>query len=437
MIAMNRGRKVAFCLVAAAAIGGPGAREARAQGGFFNRGASAPAKAAQPAPAPAPAPAEVPALKEVRVPTNATDPIAIVNNEVITRQQLADECVARKGQEILDTLIARRLIEQAMRAQKMEVTPKEIDDEIDSVAMRTAGVTRDVWLRNLDKERGISPAQYARDIIYPALALRKLAVPRVQVTEQDIKDAFEANFGPRLRCRMILCKDIRSANEIWEELRKNPAGFEKLAKDRSMDTSTRATGGVLPEPIARHAVPRDVTDGVFAQLVDGDPKDSNPAHKPKDGDFTGPIQLNEAGWMIIRREEVVPGKSGKLEDPNVKNMLQAQMFDVKLNAAMSTLFEDLMKNSSIDNKLTGQVKMAREEEHPDYRSGLDAKVQRMSAAGETQANPPAGRNITGPTSPTSIGANRAPAGVPAGAAATATQLQQTIRTAPRTAPPGN
>ncbi len=179
-----------------------------------------------------------------------------------------------------------------MRAKKIEVTAAEIDQEIDQVAWKTAQVTREVWLRNLDKERGISPAQYARDIIYPALALKKLAEGRVQVTEQDIKDAFEANFGPRLRCRMIMCNDIHTANEIWEELRKNPAGFEKLAKDRSIDSSTRASGGMLPEPLARHAYPRTVSDAAFSQLVDGDPKDSNPAHKPKDGDITGPIQVD-------------------------------------------------------------------------------------------------------------------------------------------------
>ncbi len=435
MITMNRGRKVAFCLVAFAAVGGLGGHSAQAQRFGLGRGNSAPAQPA--APAPTPAPAEVPPLKEVRVPTNATDPIALVNGEAITRQQLADECVARKGQEILETLIARRLIEQAMRAKKMEVTPAEIDAEIDSVAMRTAGVTREVWLRTLDKERGISPAQYARDIIYPALALRKLATPRVQVTEQDIKDAFEANFGPRVRCRMILCKDIRSANEIWEELRKNPGGFEKLAKDRSMDPGTRASGGLLPEPIARHAVPKDVTDKVFSQLIDGDPKDSNPTHKPKDGDFTGPIQINDTGWMILRREEVIPGKSGSITDPLVRNTLQTQMFDVKLNEAMGTLFDDLMKGSSVDNKLTGQVKLAHEEEHPDFKAGLDTGVKRMSAAGETQPVPPSSGRVTGPTSPAATGgAPRPPAGVPAGAAATASQLQQTLQNAPRTTPPG-
>ena len=40
----------------------------------------------------------VPGVKVTAIPVNPTDPIAIVNGQVITRQQLADECVARKGQ---------------------------------------------------------------------------------------------------------------------------------------------------------------------------------------------------------------------------------------------------------------------------------------------------------------------------------------------------
>src|SRR5690349_5393710 len=44
-------------------------------------------------------PAETPRLVPTEIPVNPTDPIAIVNNEVITRRQLSDECVARKGQE--------------------------------------------------------------------------------------------------------------------------------------------------------------------------------------------------------------------------------------------------------------------------------------------------------------------------------------------------
>ena len=127
------------------------------------------------------------------------------------------------------------------------MTAAEIDQEIDNVAMRMAGIGREAWLRTLDKERGISPVQYARDIIYPALALRKLAAQRVQVTEKDMRESFEAQYGDKLRCRMIMVDKLATAKEIWEELRKNPGGFEKLAQERSMDTG---------QPLARRPARR-------------------------------------------------------------------------------------------------------------------------------------------------------------------------------------
>src|SRR4029077_12911167 len=120
----------------------------------------------------------------------------------------------------------------------------------------------------LDKERGISPVQYGRDIIYPSIALRKLAAPLVTVTEQDMNDAFEAQFGDKLRCRMIMVDKLRDAQQVWEELKRNPAGFEKLAQDRSIDMTSRSLGGLLGEPITRHAYPRTVSDAAFHQLVD-------------------------------------------------------------------------------------------------------------------------------------------------------------------------
>ena len=43
-----------------------------------------------------------------------------------------------------------------------------------------------------------------------------------------------------------------------------------------MDTGSRSLGGLLAEPITRHAYPQNVSDAAFAQLVDGDPKDKDP-----------------------------------------------------------------------------------------------------------------------------------------------------------------
>ena len=76
----------------------------------------------------------VPPVQQTRIPVNPSDPIAVVNNQIISRQQLADECVAREGKKILDLLVNRTLIEQALARKKLSITAAEIDEEIDEVA---------------------------------------------------------------------------------------------------------------------------------------------------------------------------------------------------------------------------------------------------------------------------------------------------------------
>ena len=244
------------------------------------------------------------------------------------------------------------------------------------VGARVAHISREAWLRTLDKERNISPIQYARDIIFPALALRKLATDRVQVTPEDMKNAFEAQYGDKLRVRLIMVDKLLTAQSIWEELRKNPGGFEKLAQERSMDSGSRSLGGLLAEPITRHAYPQTISDGAFRQLVDGDDNDKDPTHKPKDGDFTGPMQVAEATWVILKREGVIPAQPVDPKNENVRKSVYEMIYDVKLKEAMSGYFVDLMRNAAIDNKLNGHVKMANEENDPAHR--VDREVKLMS-----------------------------------------------------------
>ena len=310
----------------------------------------------------------VPGVQVTAIPVNPSDPIAIVNNQIISRQQLADECVARKGKEILETLINRTLIEQALKGRKQEITAAELDQEIDNVAHRF-GISREAWLRTLDKERGISPVQYARDIIWPALALRKLCTGRVTVTPKDLSDAFESQYGDKLRCRMIMVDKLAKAQDIWERLKKNPGGFEKIAQDESMDAGSRSLGGQLAEPITRHAYPQTVSDAAFRQLVDGDPNDKDPTHKPKNGDITGPIQAAESVWVILRRDAVIPAVEGvSLKDERIKKQTYEMIYEVKLKETMGVVFQELVKAAGIENKLVGSVKMANEEQDPDFNT---------------------------------------------------------------------
>lgn len=307
---------------------------------------------------PAPAPAnEQNGLVLKAMPLLPTEPIAIVNGESITRERLANECVARHGKEVLDTIIARTLIEQALRNKKIEVTTAEVNSEIDHTATQVAKTDRETWLRSIEKEKGISPSQYARDIVWPSLALKKLSANRVQVTEADIKDAFESTFGEKLRIRMISVQKQRDAVEIWGRLQTNPNSFEYEAKQHSVDINTRAMGGLYPDPLGRHDSPRQLSDSAFAQLVDGDPADKNPAHKPKDGDITGPIQVAQDFWVIIKREELLPGdKSQSLTDKKLRDELKKLMFEEKLKKAMADVYNELQDAAGIENILTGVTK---------------------------------------------------------------------------------
>ena len=327
---------------------------------------------------------QAPELRATQIPVNPTDPIIIVNGQVITRQQLADECIVREGKKVGEVMINRMLVDQALRAKKLEVTAGEIDYEIETVAQRF-GIGREAWLRTLDKERGISPVQYARDIIFPALALRKLCAGRVQVTPNDLKQAFEAQYSEKIRCRMILVDTQPKAVAIWEELRKNPGGFEKMAQEQSMDTGSRSLGGLLAEPITRHAYPQTISDAAFRQLVDGEPEDRDPSHKPKDGSFTGPIQVGEMVWIILRRESLVPAvKGADLRDERVRKQTYEMIYEVKLKESMGAVMLELIKAAAIENQLTGTVKLANEEKNPEYGVEGEGDVKLMS-------NPPASK----------------------------------------------
>jgi len=203
---------------------------------------------------------------------------------------------------------------------------------------------------------------------------------------------------------MILVDTQHKATAIWEDLRKNPGGFEKTAMEQSMDTASRSLGGLIGDPITRHAYPQTLTDAAFRQLVDGDPDDRDPGHKPKDGTFTGPIQVSEMVWVILRRESLVPAVSGfSLKDEKVRKQTYEMIYEVKLKETMGSIMQELIRQAAIENQLTGTVKLADEEKDPAY--GVEGDVKLMSNPPPTKGSPkpgtlsgamPRGKNATPP-----------------------------------------
>ncbi len=166
--------------------------------------------------------------------TSSQQPIvAVVNNEQIQRQELAHECLIEFGKEVLETVMNKYLILSYCEKKGIKVTSGEIDEEIERMVHKFA-IPIDQWYQKLLEERGIKPEQYKSDIIWPTLALRKLAAERIQPTEQEINDAYETQFGVAVKARLIVLDNLAKAKEVLQLAMKNPSAenFGLLAQEQ-------------------------------------------------------------------------------------------------------------------------------------------------------------------------------------------------------------
>ena len=81
------------------------------------------------------------------------DVMAVVNGEDIRRDALAAACVDRFGEEMLEGMVNKRLIEHHCRNRNITVTEQELDAEIDRMAARFK-IGRQQWLQMLRERAG-------------------------------------------------------------------------------------------------------------------------------------------------------------------------------------------------------------------------------------------------------------------------------------------
>ena len=214
----------------------------------------------------------------------------------------------RKGKEIAELLINRTLVEQGLRAKKLEVTAAEIDQEIETWPAAVRDQPRRM-AAHPGQGAGISPMQYASDIIYPAIGFGKLCAGRVHVTPNDMKHAFEAQYAEKIRCRMILVDTQTKAVGIWEELREESWRLRE-ARDGTIDGhGSRSLGGLLAEPITRHAYPQTISDAAFRNWSTAKRKTETRATSRRTAAITGPIQVNEIGLDHPAGESLIPAEA--------------------------------------------------------------------------------------------------------------------------------
>ncbi len=255
--------------------------------------------------------------------------MAVVNGQDIRRDALATACVERFGKDVLEGLVNKRLIMHHCRNRNIEVTDQEVDAEIDRMAKRFK-IGREQWLQMLERERGINVEQYKRDILWPTLALRKCAADQLAVSDEQLNEAYEAQYGAAVKCRLIVVRDRQLADKLHRQVSEQPNDFARLAMQNSVDVNSASIGGLI-QPIRHHIGDPAIERAVFALQ----PNQISPI-----------IPVGEQ-FAIFKCEGLMPVRNVPLE--SVREELAEQIRESKLRDVAGKLFKQLQDASTVQN----------------------------------------------------------------------------------------
>lgn len=288
--------------------------------------------------------------------------VAVVNADPITRKALADAVILRYGTDTLDNMINRHLILQECNLHGITISQEEVSGEVRRLASKF-GLSMESYLKLLQEERGISPNQYSREIIWPMLALRRLVADKVEVTADEFNRAFIAQFGEAIKCRMIMVAQRGKADDLRKQAAANPDSFAQLAKDFSEDETSASVGGLIP-PLRRY---------------NGDSRLEEAAFALQDGQVSEVLALGDQ-WIFLQAVRRIPASNPSPKAmPVIKEQINDRIRDEKTRAAASELFARLQQESQVV-KVLGDAELSKQ--HPGVAAIINGQPIQIAVVGE-------------------------------------------------------
>ena len=291
------------------------------------------------APAAAAPPAAVQKGTEAKAPQAPVRQLAaMVNGAEIPQAQLAEECVARHGATVLEAIVNKMIIEQGCQKQGITVGPEEVDAEIETMAKRF-NLPREKWIELIRDERGVTPQQYADEIVWPMIALRRLAHAEIEPTAEEIAEAHEHQFGPAVKARIIVLRTAAEGERIRAEVAAKPDEFGSFARQHSVDVGSASANGWV-QPIRRHT---------------GEPRFEAVAFGLPVGGISPVVQVADQ-FIVIKCEGHLPAADVALDD--VRPRLTEELHERKSREASSTVFRRLQEGAKVDNVMNDPARAA-------------------------------------------------------------------------------
>jgi parvulin-like peptidyl-prolyl isomerase len=259
----------------------------------------------------------------------------------VTVRELAEECIARHGQEVLDAEINRLLLKQEQRRRNVTIEDADLDAEIARAADAFGYLKPDgspdiqAWLKEVTQQEHVTVDLYVQDAVWPSAVLKKLVRSKVVVDKEDLRKGFEANYGERVQALVIVLGSQRRAVEVREMARANPtdAFFGELASQYSIEPVSKSNYGQVP-PIRRFG---------------GQPLLEEEAFRLKPGELSAVLAVGDK-YIIMkclgRTEPVVTDISA------VREELYKDIYEKKVRIAMADEFDRIKASSTYYNYLT-------------------------------------------------------------------------------------
>jgi hypothetical protein len=274
--------------------------------------------------------------KSAATETSNSSIVATVYGAVITRQDFSEYLIAREAKR-LDQFVNKRIIEHYCQERGVSVS----DAEIDAAILNDLGPMRMEAKQFLDqilKKNNMSFYEWREDVIRPQLMLKKIVTNMVRVEAEDLQKAYEAEFGEKRECRIIMWPESMRQHvlsEIYCKIRDNDDEFERAARTQA-NPSLAACGGRLNKPISRYSLAdRTIEDCVFHL---------------KQGEMTEVLQQGP-DLVVFKCDNVVP----RVENPpaltTVRDKYEEIIKEVKIRDEMPKLFEKLHEEAKVTTYL--------------------------------------------------------------------------------------
>ncbi len=258
--------------------------------------------------------------------------VAKINDHVITKDELYDLLVGQNGAQVLDALISEKIVAIEAEKQKINVSEKDVEAEINKIIENYGG--EEVFNQAMEYY-GYSIDDIKKNITTNT-QIKKLLESSISISEEEMKNYFEENKEmfeqqEQVKASHILLETEEKANEVIEKLSAG-GDFAELAKEYSTDEGSKGLGGDLGY-FSRGEMVSDFEEAAFNLEI---------------GKVSEPVE-SVHGFHIIKVEDKKEAKEANYEES--KDMIKDILLDEKLPQAYQTWYQEKLNEYEITNYL--------------------------------------------------------------------------------------